>query len=88
MWNKRSTEEQKIKEIGILSRRLFVGSAWIPWITGKENFPSVKSSAKPFFNVYLHRCVDGKPQLNIGIKTHFFALQIHVIVTNLVVQSD
>ena len=27
-------------------------SACIPWTTGKENFPSVRSSAKPLFDVY------------------------------------
>ena len=31
---------------------LEVGLAWIEWTTGKENFPSVRSSAKPLFFEY------------------------------------
>ena len=57
-------------------------SACIPCTTGKENFPSERSSANPLFEVYCDALVLVTILIHNN-ETHFFALQIHQIVSDL-----
>lgn len=75
--------------------------AWIEWTTGKENFPSVRSSAKPLFLEYCaierYRQRERKGQFSFRSRrggerdegrTNLRRLQVHVVVSDLEQDTD
>lgn len=61
----------------------------MPWTTGKENFPSERSSANPLFDVYYGMPTMRHKDQGGDKKTHYLgALQVHEIITNLEKYTD
>jgi hypothetical protein len=60
----------------------------MPWTTGKENFPSERSSAKPLFDVYyVYKTMRHSDQGGVE-NAYLGALQVHEIITNLEKHAD
>jgi len=72
----------EMKVGGLLSIWRFEMSAWIPWTTGNENFPSVRSSAKPLFDAYCEEDIKFITGTVVRIQ-YQRTLKIHEIITDL-----
>ncbi len=56
------------------------GSLWMPWMMGKENFPSVRSSQKLLFSVYCQRTKDkGHRSIDFGSPGSTITFDCHLI---------
>lgn len=78
---------------------LFDGSAWMPCTTGKENFPSVRSSAKPLLDVYYGRMLVSASHLEEELSrpmpptrslsiTHLFTGEVHQVIAYLEIHAE
>ena len=88
IWGKRLRfGDEGEEDVDVLRICRLRGSAWIPWTMGKENFPSVRSSAKPLFLVYYQRNMRKSSGVR-GKCSYFCALEVHEVVSDLEGDAD